>query len=240
MFTSSTCPLRTRQGKDNVRTTVTVSAKNNPEETPRETFQDDRHIADGRCTCRYQQYRACLGRQGLPAQARRNLATELPDLRRRHQEPRQNGRNHVKRPSKDQHRLGQQAQVAFWHLRHGESRPVRHGPLRFLLLERQGSEHPLLHDHALRHDRPRAVRLVLLRWRHGAHAEGLRQAQHALVPRGQHQQPDGRLVPQGDQLAGGPQGSEDADSGICRRGAGKARRKPDQHPAGRALHRARA
>ncbi len=49
--------------------------------------------------------------------------------------------------------------------------------------------------------------------------------QHRPVPDGQHRRADGRLVPQGDQVAGRHQGPEDAHRRLCRQGARAPRRR---------------
>ena len=68
-----------------------------------------------------------------------------------------------------------------------------------------------------------------------ADARLLQELQHRQLPDGQHRRPDGRLVPQGDQVAGRHQGPEDAHRRLRRQGARAHRRGAAEHPRRRDL-----
>ena len=77
-----------------------------------------------------------------------------------------------------------------------------------LLLLGQGPRLRLRHRRALRPQCPPAECLDVSRRRHGADERLLCHAQSGGLPERQHGRADGRLVPQGDQLARGPEGPE--------------------------------
>ena len=62
-----------------------------------------------------------------------------------------------------------------------------------------------------------------------ADARVLRQVQHHELPDGQHRRPDGRLVPQGNQVRRRPQGPEVPRGRLRRQGAGAHGRRAAEH-----------
>ena len=105
----------------------------------------------------------------------------------------------------------------------GDQRHGRDVPHRLLLLCRQGPELRLRHRDPVRAQQPAAGRLAVRGRRAGPAERVLRQVQHPLACLRQHRLPDGRLVQEGDQDAGGPERAEDADRRLRRPGAGQAR-----------------
>ncbi len=85
-----------------------------------------------------------------------------------------------------------------------------------------------------------AERLAVLRRWSPADRRVPARVQHRLLPDGQYRRADGRLVPQGDQVAGRSQGPEDADSRIRRTHLRGARCGSAEHCRWRDLPGARA
>ena len=77
----------------------------------------------------------------------------------------------------------------------------------------------------LRPQRPAAERLDVCRRRARAHARLLQGLQHRPIPGGQHRRPDGRLVPQRDQIGRRSEGPEVPHRRHRRQGAGQPRRR---------------
>ena len=89
--------------------------------------------------------------------------------------------------------------------------------------------------HSLRPEQPPDDCLDVRGQRLEADARVLRQVQHDQLPRRQHRRPDGRLVSQGNQVAQGRQGHEDAHRRLRRQGARAHRRRAAEHPRRRDL-----
>ena len=101
--------------------------------------------------------------------------------------------------------------------RRGVERQRRSLPHRLLLLLGQGSDLRLRHRGAVRAQLPHAECVDVRRRRHRPDECVLRPLQHLRATGRQHGHADGRLVPQGDQQAGGLARPEDPHRRSCRR-----------------------